>query len=122
VVQNATQHPPAIIRENPCSSVAKKTSVALHLPSRLRVRKTAGKVRQMHSRNSTDLGLESPSSINSCPFVSIRGLKTNPNISPAFIRGTAPADSRPRLAQPNTKHQTPNNEPVRFPSRLRGFA
>jgi len=32
------------------------------------------------SRSSTDLGLESPSYINSCPFVSIRGSKRTPNI------------------------------------------
>jgi hypothetical protein len=35
------------------------------------------------STGSTDLGLESPSCINSCPFVAIRGSKTNPHEAPA---------------------------------------
>ena len=51
----------AFIRENRCQSVAKKRSVAPQLHSRLRVRQTVCRVRRLHSRSRTELGLESPS-------------------------------------------------------------
>jgi hypothetical protein len=39
---------------------------------------TACKATQTHTRSSTDLGLQSPTEIDSCPFVFIRGSNTTP--------------------------------------------
>ena len=100
-----SSRPPAIIRENPCQSVAKgniRGTAPACVASRLRVRSTARKVPSLHSCSRTDLGLESPSYTNSCPFVSIRGsnrptaiIRVNPcqSVAKEIIRGTAPAFS-----------------------------
>ena len=123
--------PPAIIRANPCQSVARKNLRGTALPfaaSRLRVSKSACKVTRQ--RSSTEPRLK-PEWLHSCPFVFIRGsnpaplrlsvpIRVNPwrektsvaLHSPSRLRVT-PADRKcstrglPSAARPhNTEHRT----------------